>query len=108
MLKNLDSIDYLEELKKFDVKSFPENPDNYRFQSNSKWTQSHALTKGEKLEQTILIEASAKLKGNEVKYYISHDNELIFVSSDFIVCKRQIFLILLNNQLNQDFLAFFT
>lgn len=101
MLKNLDSINYLEELKKFNVKSFPESPDNYRFQSNSKWTQSRALTKEEKLEQAILIEESAKLKGNEVRYYISHDNELIFVSSDFIVCKRWNFFEVMDNLCNQ-------
>lgn len=101
MLKNLDSINYLEELEKFNVKSFPESPDNYRFQSNSKWTQSRVLTKEEKLEQSILIDESAKLKGNEVKYYISHDNELIFVSSDFIVCKRWNFFEVMDNLCNQ-------
>lgn len=104
MLKNLDSINFLEELKKFNVNIFPENPDNYSFQSNSKWTQSHALTTGEKLEQSILIEESAKLKDNEVKYYISHDNELILVSANFIVCKRWNFFEVMDNLCNQLYL----
>lgn len=87
-MQSIYKEDFIQEIKKFGVKSFPKNIEVFSFPINSDFSLKSDLTEGEKAVQKILYEESLTLKSGQVSIYNCNERELIFVSSDFIVCQH--------------------
>lgn len=87
-MKSIQKEDFIQEIKQFGVKSFPENIEIFSFPINSEFNREKNLTENEKTVQKILYDESLTLESGQVSIYNCNEREILFVSSDFIVCQN--------------------
>lgn len=87
-MKIIQKEDFIQEIKQFGVKSFPENIEVFSLPINSDFNRGRNLTEDEKTVQKTLYDESLTLESGQVSIYNCNERELIFVSSDFIVCQN--------------------
>lgn len=88
MQKKLDHSNFVEELKKFKntkINFLPIEHTNTRFVINFPWTNPNDITEEQKNLQEFLSLRSLTFKKNESEYYITGENTIIGVNSDFII-----------------------
>lgn len=90
MLKTLASVSFLEEIKQFNTKRFPEEYKNLSLPINYPWHFGSEKNKEELNLQNYLKECSKKLSHDEVEFYVipfsNFSNiEFLAVSSEFII-----------------------
>lgn len=88
MLKKLDHNNFVEELKKLKttkINFLPIEYTNTRFVINFPWTNPNDITEEQKKLQDFLYSRSLTFKKNESEYYITGENSIIGVNSDFII-----------------------
>lgn len=90
MLKTLASVSFLEEIKHFNTKRFPEEYSNVSLPINYPWNFGSEKNKEQLSLQNYLKECSTKLSSDEVEFYVipvsNFSNiEFLAVSSEFIV-----------------------
>lgn len=87
-MQSIYKEDFIQEIKKFGVKSFPKNIEVFSFPINSDFSLKSDLTEGEKTFQRILTTEASRLEEGQISIYNCNERETIFVSSNFIVCQQ--------------------